>query len=469
MTYLQHRSTILVLVMVIVCWILSAMVSLPARFHGHREAEIPLVLYEGDCGINQEQGYTIYSNLLAFDLPMVFMVIMYARIYFTARRHIHKQHFNKYQLNSNSKQNRIYRSTESDDSGSKYRCCCCCCGFMLETKFQKQGSMFRVGVRRCSDLQYSSSSGKRTTITEPPETMIVAAAAAMRMAVTMMSTTKEPGQCSSGLDSPTYDKEDAYRNIQVNTFVSMVSLASEDGAQALEDSQKPPLQPLTYDTLRALQRERQAALPRNSGLTGDIARDVSVHTNASSLLFADDIPVQMTMSSGAYSSIMRHSVSSNIREAEIIGEENAGINFSPLSVYYRKRRQKMWLAQRKGLGQKAHMIMKDLSVKNSVSSIRPEEERNIRARVAQKRERRAIRTLAIITGCFVLCWLPFNIHALLSPFFGRIHPIGASVLLWLGYINSLLNPVIYTIFSKEFRNGFRRIICRGPKLSFCRK
>ncbi|KAH9282555.1 5-hydroxytryptamine receptor [Echinococcus granulosus] len=108
--------------------------------------------------------------------------------------------------------------------------------------------------------------------------------------------------------------------------------------------------------------------------------------------------------------------------------------------------------------------MKNLSVNESDSGIKPEEERYLRERLEQRRERKTVRTLAIITGCFVLCWLPFNIHALLSPFFGRIHPIGVSVLLWLGYLNSLLNPIIYTIFSKDFRSAFRRIICQGPRL-----
>ncbi len=464
-TYLQHRSAILVLVMVVICWILSTMVSLPARFHRNRVNEIPGVIYDGDCIINQEQGYTIYSNLLAFDLPMVFMVIMYARIYCTARRHIRKQHFSKYQLNSTLKKEAMYRSQRSNDSSYKHRCCCCC-GYVLETKFHKEGSMFRVGLMRCSDFQCSSSSEKRTTITEPPETMIAAAAAAMRMAATMISTTKEPGWGSSDSDSPEYDQEDqpAPKDPARQPFVSTISLASDDGPHPLEDG---PMvgQPLTYETLRRLQRQR---IPQSASFGSELKRDISIHTNASSLQFADDTPQQTSKSSSLYSSMIRQSDSINFRDKEQTIEEIPGPSFVPLSIYYRKQRQKRWLAQRKGIGHKARTMMKHLSMKESVSGIKPEEEKSIRARLEQKRERRAIRTLAIITGCFVLCWLPFNIHALLSPFFGRIHPVGASVLLWLGYLNSLLNPVIYTIFSKEFRSAFRRIICRGPRLSCCR-
>ncbi|XP_041978779.1 5-hydroxytryptamine receptor-like [Aricia agestis] len=77
-----------------------------------------------------------------------------------------------------------------------------------------------------------------------------------------------------------------------------------------------------------------------------------------------------------------------------------------------------------------------------------------------KRERKAAKTLAIITGAFVVCWLPFFIMALVMPICQtcEISDTLASFFLWLGYFNSTLNPVIYTIFSPDFRQAFARII-----------
>ncbi|XP_075168938.1 5-hydroxytryptamine (serotonin) receptor 1A [Haematobia irritans] len=77
-----------------------------------------------------------------------------------------------------------------------------------------------------------------------------------------------------------------------------------------------------------------------------------------------------------------------------------------------------------------------------------------------KRERKAAKTLAIITGAFVVCWLPFFVMALLLPLCEacEINDGIASLFLWLGYFNSTLNPVIYTIFSPEFRQAFKRIL-----------
>ncbi|XP_034242892.1 5-hydroxytryptamine receptor-like [Thrips palmi] len=80
-----------------------------------------------------------------------------------------------------------------------------------------------------------------------------------------------------------------------------------------------------------------------------------------------------------------------------------------------------------------------------------------------KRERKAAKTLAIITGAFVVCWLPFFIMALVMPLCEscQINDHVASLFLWLGYFNSTLNPVIYTVFSPEFRQAFKRILYGG--------
>ncbi|CAB3362046.1 Hypothetical predicted protein [Cloeon dipterum] len=89
------------------------------------------------------------------------------------------------------------------------------------------------------------------------------------------------------------------------------------------------------------------------------------------------------------------------------------------------------------------------------------ERRERKETMEAKRERKAAKTLAIITGAFVICWLPFFIMALLMPLCEScyINDNIASFFLWLGYFNSTLNPVIYTIFSPEFRQAFKRILC----------
>ncbi|XP_013115392.2 5-hydroxytryptamine receptor 2B isoform X1 [Stomoxys calcitrans] len=83
-----------------------------------------------------------------------------------------------------------------------------------------------------------------------------------------------------------------------------------------------------------------------------------------------------------------------------------------------------------------------------------------RQQIEAKRERKAAQTLAIITGAFVVCWLPFFVMALTLSLCKNceIHAAVASLFLWLGYFNSTLNPIIYTIFNPEFRRAFQRLL-----------
>lgn len=87
----------------------------------------------------------------------------------------------------------------------------------------------------------------------------------------------------------------------------------------------------------------------------------------------------------------------------------------------------------------------------------PEKEKR---RIARKKEKRATLILGLIMGSFIACWFPFFFLYILTPACPTCHiPSWAFALaFWLGYMNSALNPAIYTIFNKDFRRAFRRIL-----------
>lgn len=79
-------------------------------------------------------------------------------------------------------------------------------------------------------------------------------------------------------------------------------------------------------------------------------------------------------------------------------------------------------------------------------------------------ETKAAKTLCIIMGCFCLCWAPFFITNVVDPFIHYTVPDKLwAACLWLGYINSMLNPILYAFLNKSFRRAFLIILCCGHR------
>ncbi|XP_048220440.1 D(1B) dopamine receptor [Perognathus longimembris pacificus] len=93
---------------------------------------------------------------------------------------------------------------------------------------------------------------------------------------------------------------------------------------------------------------------------------------------------------------------------------------------------------------------------------------------ALQKETKVLKTLAVILGVFVGCWLPFFVLNCMVPFCNRRRPPGGGrapglpcvsettfdVFVWFGWANSSLNPVIYA-FNADFRKVFAQLLGCG--------
>ncbi|VDM39078.1 unnamed protein product [Toxocara canis] len=76
-------------------------------------------------------------------------------------------------------------------------------------------------------------------------------------------------------------------------------------------------------------------------------------------------------------------------------------------------------------------------------------------------EQRAARTLSIVVGVFIVCWMPFFIFSPIMTLCETCissHELVFSIITWAGHLNSMLNPLIYSRFSREFRRAFKQIL-----------
>ncbi|XP_036444819.1 alpha-2Db adrenergic receptor [Colossoma macropomum] len=91
-----------------------------------------------------------------------------------------------------------------------------------------------------------------------------------------------------------------------------------------------------------------------------------------------------------------------------------------------------------------------------------------KSRAAQMREKRFTFVLAVVMGVFVLCWFPFfftySLHAVCRESC-TIPDTLFNLFFWIGYCNSSVNPIIYTIFNRDFRKAFKKIMCHSSSAS----
>lgn len=76
-------------------------------------------------------------------------------------------------------------------------------------------------------------------------------------------------------------------------------------------------------------------------------------------------------------------------------------------------------------------------------------------------EQKASKVLGVVFMIFVVCWAPFFTVNILTALCTscKFENTLITVFVWLGYVSSTLNPIIYTIFNNIFRITFIKLLC----------
>ncbi|XP_071370527.1 teleost multiple tissue opsin a [Centroberyx affinis] len=90
----------------------------------------------------------------------------------------------------------------------------------------------------------------------------------------------------------------------------------------------------------------------------------------------------------------------------------------------------------------------------------------INTSMSRKREQRVLFMVVIMVTCYLMCWLPYGIMALLATFGppGLVTPEASIIPSILAKTSTFINPVIYIFMNKQFYRCFQALLrCEAPR------
>lgn len=428
---MHSRTSKRVFIMIFLVWFCSVIVSLAPQF-GWKDPEYLQRIEQQKCMVSQDVSYQVFATCCTFYVPLTVILVLYWKIYQTARRRIHRRRPRPIDVSANNNQPALS---------------------------QKKRNRLKLRIGKCSDKGKSAASSLGLVD---------------GLSTNTVNTVEDTEFSSSNLDSKSRGGTEAPTSStsQISTVSHLVAIANQtanktEHNQNLQQQQNQPQQmaqtPSSIST--------STSTSTSTTITTTATAAVAATTDRATVIPSDvleephhELPETnnhpaATASASASASQLTHATTSTATTITSISALSPQTPVNPTGG-----------AVTTGLSSSSNQVTPVPQNKQShqnLSSI-PNPQSKVTKRketLEAKRERKAAKTLAIITGAFVVCWLPFFLMALLLPLCEdcNVSDAAASFCLWLGYFNSTLNPVIYTIFSPEFRQAFKRILFGGHR------
>ncbi|XP_029645295.1 alpha-2A adrenergic receptor [Octopus sinensis] len=490
--YPQQRTPKRAAIMIAIVWVLSGIICLPPLI-GWKQPRPEVETLYPMCFLSEDLGYVLYSSCGSFYIPMVIMVIVYFRIYLAALRRA-RGTFKK-----NPKE--VCPETPKEKTTSSTAT-----SFTTPPKNNNQKSITtnassHAAPNSLKETKSANANGNTNCIEVKPvdkETPIPNETTVPVKADNKILTV--PGQENG--HSASLQIEDEQRNL-INTDSDSVSILNNKTATS--DSEVGEIRPPNQRLVLVTDTESSMESPKKTCVKGDVSTELeTVEENAKPLLAGDtdsttyyDSPylspeTQMT-DTGTCTEMKTPNVTRketnqlqpanqvHHSENELHGENheqeqdlpstNANSEGLP-SPNVKEINDKSHKDKKKNRKKKEHILMTNFKKghKNKGDIDKNRKEQTWKApsardaekqkrRVAKARERRATIVLGIVMAAFILCWCPFFTLYVISAFCdGCIPMLVFDIFFWFGYCNSALNPVIYTVFNRDFKHAFIKIL-----------
>ncbi|XP_054168470.1 alpha-2 adrenergic receptor-like isoform X4 [Oppia nitens] len=422
--YLKKRTPSRAALMIAFVWMLSAVVSLPPLV-GWKKPDMMVSQEFPQCNVSEDVGYVMYSSIGSFYFPALMMVFVYARIFHAARARA-RRHVQQKRL-------QIQQEVTADPIKEK----------STTTTTWSQPHTGGPQIQRTTPPM-----GTPTTVS-PPQIVVEAI----------------PDSQSS---TPQKDISIIYNNYESITPTPVDAIVDNNDCDVrfkclkqtkcspgVQTKRKPPkltiVLPESTVPPKGLTKQNGSAIRTtetrfistdddSDAAESPLSRDTITH-ESKTFLSAPKLLKSQTY--GSTLSIADYDESDMCMDNDI---ENSDDNV------------KSKKSSIKGGGRSVQCRNQTTGGLRSTTS---DAERHKR-KIAKARERRATLILGLIMAAFITAWLPFFVLYMLAALCqdckDAIPSAYFSVAFWLGYCNSAANPIIYTIFNRDFRRAFRKIL-----------